>query len=145
MIITNNMAAGSAGEPEPPRVRVGDIVSCLTCLDARIEGEVLAYDESSKLLALSILFITEITFEIIVSIMYCEHAQYAYHAVCYCMRMTANAIEVGSVSIQPHACVFTIQHTHVALSSTHAMVLDTAHPGLPVSNSIGPGDFGFEA
>ncbi|XP_071497138.1 protein LSM12 homolog B-like [Diadema antillarum] len=50
MIIVN-MAAGS-GEPGPPPCKVGDIVSCLTCLDARIEGEVLAYDATSRLLAL---------------------------------------------------------------------------------------------
>ena len=67
MIITNNMAAGSAGEPEPPRVRVGDIVSCVTCLDARIEGEVLAYDESSKLLALSILFTIKFVLQFVVT------------------------------------------------------------------------------
>jgi hypothetical protein len=32
---------------------VGSIVSCLTCFDTRIEGEVIAFDYSKKLLVLS--------------------------------------------------------------------------------------------
>ncbi|XP_063964289.1 protein LSM12 homolog B-like [Lytechinus pictus] len=51
-MIIFNMAAGSAGEPGPPPCKVGDIVSCKTCLEAKIEGEVLAYDSNSRLLAI---------------------------------------------------------------------------------------------
>lgn len=54
-MIIFNMAAGSAGEPGPPPCKVGDIVSCKNCLEVNIEGEVLAYDPTSRLLALSIL------------------------------------------------------------------------------------------
>ncbi len=36
---------------------VGSIVSCLTCFDARIEGEVIAFDYSKKLLVLSMSYV----------------------------------------------------------------------------------------
>ncbi|XP_795140.2 protein LSM12 homolog B isoform X1 [Strongylocentrotus purpuratus] len=51
-MIIFNMAAGSAGEPGPPPCKVGDIVTCKNCLEVNIEGEVLAYDPTSRLLAL---------------------------------------------------------------------------------------------
>lgn len=36
---------------------IGSIVSCTTCYNQKIQGEVLAFDEGTKMLAISILFI----------------------------------------------------------------------------------------
>lgn len=35
---------------------VGSIVSCTTCFDQNIEGEVLSFDQQTKMLILSMLF-----------------------------------------------------------------------------------------
>lgn len=36
---------------------IGSIVSCTTCYNQKIQGEVLAFDEGTKMLAISILFV----------------------------------------------------------------------------------------
>ena len=40
--------------------KVGNFVSCKTCFEERISGEVMAYDIGSKMLALSILFVVKL-------------------------------------------------------------------------------------
>ena len=38
---------------------IGSVVSCVTCLNKELEGEVLAFDQQTKMLILSILFKTD--------------------------------------------------------------------------------------
>lgn len=49
------MAAGIGDHDESP-VRIGSTVSCVTCFDEKIQGEVICYDHTSKLLAIKTVY-----------------------------------------------------------------------------------------